>query len=82
MKNTEKITEKYWKITVEIMITMTLVNIYFFNVDHDHVQTLGDFSIGIANSHLWSLITPYLDPVIFLFCSEQLSFIKGQLKIS
>ena len=52
MKNHEKITEKYRKITVEMMIMMTLVNIYFFNVDHDHVQTLGDFSIGIANSHL------------------------------
>ena len=22
------------------------VNVFFFDVDHDHVQTLGDFSIG------------------------------------
>ena len=31
------------------------------NDDKDDVQTLGNISNGIANDHLWSLITPTLD---------------------
>ena len=31
------------------------VDIFFFDADHNHVQTLGNFSIG------FNIITPYLD---------------------
>ena len=35
---------------------------FLFNPDHnhDHFQTLGKISVGIANGHSWSIITPYL----------------------
>ena len=42
-RKNHEITEKYWKMTVEMTTTMTFVNIYFFNVNHDHIQTLQIF---------------------------------------
>ena len=41
-KNHE-ITEKYWKMIVEMTTTMMCVNIDFFTVNHDHIQTLQIF---------------------------------------
>ena len=42
------------------MITMPSVDVFFFDVDHDHVQTLDKIHDGNANGHSWSIITPYL----------------------
>ena len=41
-----------------ITITMTSVVNQFLNDDVDHVQTLGNISVGIVNSHSGSLIMP------------------------
>ena len=37
-----------------------LVDVYFLDADHDHVQTLGKFSIGFNHGRSWSLITLYI----------------------
>ena len=39
---------------------LLVVIIHFLNVNNDNVQTLENFSIGIANSHSWSIIMPSL----------------------
>ena len=45
---------------VFLSIATTFVMIHFGNVDVDHVQTSSNIYVGIANDHLWSIITPYL----------------------
>ena len=57
-------------------ITTTFVDIFFLTVDHDQVQTLGDFSIGIANGHSGLIITPSLGFYHDFSYSEFFKFLK------
>ena len=43
------------------------VVINFWSVDVDHDQTLEKIFVGIGNGHSWSIITPYLDNMAFIF---------------
>ena len=48
-----------------------VIVIFFGNVDVDHVQTLEKISVEFTNSHLWSIIMPYL--AIYLSHQHMLS---------
>ena len=59
---------KWRKITTKMTITMTFIDIFFFNDDEDDVQTSGNIYIGITNGHSLSIIMPTLGSNVSSYC--------------